>query len=340
MKRRLLFLQVPCLFISFFLFTLFISSSKLQASPYYEGKVMKIIVGVSPGGGFDIVARILAKHLPKHIPGKPVIIVENMVGASTMIAANYIYNIAKPDGLTIGTYNRGLPFAQLTKVQGVKFDIRKYAWIGSMAVEPTAFFIRADLPYKNIDDLKKAKEPIIVASEGLGTTGYQFPVLLKEFAGFNLKIINYLSGADSRLAIERKEADARAGSYSSEKPFVDRGLFRPLLRGAVSEPDIKNLPVNEDLTADKKGKTIMAMLSSVDKIGRPFMCPPGTPANVMKILRDAFGKLAQDPAVLGEGKRAAMTIDYTSPEECMKILNFVLDQPDDIVKDFSKYVSF
>ncbi len=310
------------------------------ATAYFQGKTIVLLVGTNPGGGYDNAARIVAKYLPKYIPGKPTVIVQNMPGAGHVIAANYIYNIAKPDGLTIGTYNRGLPFAQLTKVKGVKFDLKKYAWIGSMAVEPTVFFIRTDLPYKNIDDVRKAKEPIIVASEGLGTTGYQFPVLLKEFAGINLKIINYLTGADSRLALERKEADARAGSYSSTKPWVERGILRPILRGSVWEAEIKNLPVDQDLTTDKKGKTIMGMLSSVDKIGRPFMCPPGTPPNVMSILRDAFSKAAKDPELLEQGKKAGMTMDYSNPDECMKIVNFVLDQPEDIVKEFSKYVSF
>lgn len=337
MRKRGLFFFVILFFLSLFFLPL---EGRALAAPYYQGKTILLIVGTNPGGGYDNAARIVARNLPKYIPGKPTVIVQNMPGAGHVIAANYLYNIAKPDGLTIGTFNRGLPFAQLTKVKGVKFDLKKYAWIGSMAVEPTVFFIRADLPYRNADDLKKAKEPIIVASEGLGTTGYQFPILLREFAGINLKIINYLTGADSRLAIERKEADARAGSYSSEKPMMNRGVIRPILRGQVSEPDIKNLPVNEDLTTDKKGKTIMAMLSSVDKIGRPFMCPPGTPANVMKILRDAFTKVAEDPEVKEQGKKIGMTIDYSDPNECMKILRFVLDQPDEVVKDFSKYVSF
>jgi tripartite-type tricarboxylate transporter receptor subunit TctC len=327
--------------ILFFLAVFFLPfEGQLLAAPYYQGKTIVLLVGTNPGGGYDNAARIVAKYLPKYIPGKPTVIVQNMPGAGHVIAANYIYNIAKPDGLTIGTYNRGLPFAQLTKVKGVKFNLKKYAWIGSMAVEPTVFFVRADLPFRTAEDLKKAKEPIIVASEGLGTTGYQFPVLLKAFTGINLKIINYLTGADSRLALERKEADARAGSYSSEKPMMNRGLIRPIIRGKVSEPEIKNLPINEDLTTDKKGKTIMAMLASVDKIGRPYMCPPGTPANVMKILRDAFAKVADDPAVREQGKKINMTIDYSDPDECMKILNFVLDQPEDIVKEFSKYVSF
>ncbi len=335
MKTRAL-----CLFVSFFVLVVFISHEELFAAPYFEGKRITLVVGTNPGGGYDNTARIIAKHLPKHIPGNPTIIIENMPGAGHMIAANYIYNLAKPDGLTIGTYNRGLPFAQITKVEGVRFDIRKYSWIGSVAAEPTVFFIRSDLPYKTVDDLRKAKDPIAVATEGLGTSGHQFPILLKEFVGLNLKLVVYPSGSDSRLAIERKEADGRAGSYSSEKRYVDRGVFLPLIRGRVSLPEIDRLPVNEDLTTDKKGKTIMAMLASVDGIARPFMAPPGTPGNVMNILRDAFSKVTGDPDLREDAKKLMMTIEYTPADECLKVLNYLLNQPEDILKEFGKYITF
>ena len=335
MKRKVL-----CLFASFFVLAVFISPEELLSAPYFEGKRITLVVGTNPGGGYDNTARIIAKNLGKYIPGNPTIIIENMPGAGHMIAANYIYNIAKPDGLTIGTYNRGLPFAQITKVEGVRFDIRKYSWIGSVTTEPTVFLIRSDLPYKTVDDLRKIKDPIAVATEGLGTSGHQFPILLKEFVGLNLKLVVYPSGSDSRLAIERKEADGRAGSYSSEKRYVDRGLFLPLIRGRVSLPEIDRLPVNEDLTTDKKGKTIMAMLASVDGIARPFMCPPGTPANVMSILRDAFAKVTKDPELNEDAKKLMMTIEYTPADECLKVLNYLLNQPEDILKEFGKYITF
>lgn len=335
MKRKAAYL-----FASFFMLTVFICPKELLSAPYFQGKRITIVVGTNPGGGYDNTARIIAKHLPKYIPGNPTIIIDNMPGAGHMIAANFIYNLAKPDGLTIATYNRGLPFAQITKVEGVRFDIRKYSWIGSVATEPTVFFIRSDLPYKTVDDLRKAKEPIAVATEGLGTTGHQFPILLKEFVGLNLKLVVYPSGSDSRLAIERKEADGRAGSYSSEKRYVDRGVFLPLIRGRISLPEIDRLPVNEDLTTDKKGKTIMAMLASVDGIARPFMTPPGTPSNVMNILRDAFAKVTRDPELQEDAKKLMMTIEYTPENECLKVLNYILNQPEDILKEFGKYITF
>jgi tripartite-type tricarboxylate transporter receptor subunit TctC len=263
-----------------------------------------------------------------------------MEGASSIIAANHIYNIAKPDGLTIGTLNRGLPFAQLTKVEGVKYDITKYAWIGSGAVEATILTIRSDLPYKTIDDLRKVKEPIPLAGMGPGTSDTQFAILLKEFAGFNIKLIIYPSSADGMLAIERKEVDGRAGSYSSLKPFIERGLVRPMIRGRVSEPGIENLPVNEDLTTDPKGKTIMAMLASTDGIGRPFVAPPGTPPDIMNILKDAFAKVANDQELKEDAKKNKMDVTYIPGDECLKVLNYLFNQPEDIIKEFGKYIKF
>jgi len=320
-------------------FVLILSASGF-AAPYYQGKTITIIVGTNPGGGYDNTARLVARYLPRYLPGKPTVIIQNMPGAGHIIAANYLFNIAKPDGLTIGTFNRGLPFAQLSKTKGIKFDLRKFVWIGSLSVDPTALFIRTDLPYKNAEELRKAKEPIICASEGLGTTGYQFPVLLKEFGGFNFKIITYLSGSDSRLALEKKEADARASSYSSTKPMVDRGILKPVIRGEITIPELKHLPVDQEFAQDKKGKTIMAMLSSVDLMSRPYVFPPKTPENLANLMREAFQKMAKDPALQEEGKKMFMTIKYASATECLKVVNFNLNQPEDIVSEFTKYVGF
>src|SRR4051812_46148094 len=216
-----------------------------QSSPY-AGKTVTIIVGYKAGGGYDATARMLARHLPKHIPGKPTIIVQNMPGANSLIAANHVYSVAKPDGLTMGTFNRNLPIAQLTKVDGAKFDMRKFVWIGSAASEATILAIRSDLPYKTVEDLKKADKPIVIGATGPGANTYDFPLMLKEFLGLNLKIVTgYSSSADIMLAIERKEVDGRAGSLTSITPFIERKLVRPVMRARAVEPGIEQLPMDE-----------------------------------------------------------------------------------------------
>jgi len=337
MKERIFYLLIALLVASGF-----ISCGKLwAAAPYYEGKTINIVVGFSPGGGYDRLSRILAKHLPKYIPGKPTVLVQNVPGAGSMIAANQIYNLTKPDGLNIAIFNRGMPFAQLMKAEGVKFDLRKFSWIGSAAVETATLALRTDLPFKSVDDILKAKEPIMIGSGGgPSDSNTQFIVLLKEFLKINMKIINYPASPEVMLAVERKEVDGRGASWSSTKPFYERGLVRSWIRGRFSEPGIENLPVDENLTTDKIGKTLMAMRSSADGIGRPYVAAPNTPANIMAILRDAFAKVLKDPELKEDAKKNMMEVQFVPPEECLRLVNYVLDQPPDIVKEASKYIKF
>ena len=311
------------------------------AQPNFAGKTITIVVGYKPGGGYDGTARMLARHLPQHIPGKPTVIVQNMPGGNSIIAANHIYNVAKPDGLTIGTFNRNLPIAQLTGVQGVKFDITKFAWIGSAANETTILAIRDDLPYKTFADLRKAKEPVVIGSTGPGANTYDFPLLLKDMLGLNFKIVSgYSSSADIMLAVERKEVDGRAGSYSSIQPFIDRKLVRPVIRARSTDKRLQQLPLDEDLAPNPRAKAIMALRSAPEQIARPYVLPPNTPADIVKAMRDAFAATISDPATQAEAKKTQQDLEFTSGDEAEKILKEVLSQPKDIVAQFSKYIKF
>ena len=308
---------------------------------YYAGKTITLVVGYKTGGGYDATARLLARHLPKHIPGKPTIIVQNMPGANSLIAANHVYSVAKPDGLTIGTFNRNLPIAQLTKVEGVKFDMTKFAWIGSAASESTILAIRTDLPYRSFEELKKAKEPIIIGATGPGANTYDFPLLLKELLGVNIKIVSgYSSSSDIMLAIERKEVDGRAGSFTSIRPFIDRKLVRPIVRARATEPGIEQLPVDESLAPNARAKAIMALRSAPEIVGRPYVMTPGTPEEHVKAMREAFAKAIQDAELVAEAQKAKMDLEFVPGDEAIKVMREVLNQPKDIVEEFSKYIKF
>ena len=325
---------------SFSILLIFFSFSEPMAAPYYEGKVLKILVGHEAGGGYDRYARVMAKHLPKHIPGKPTVLVENMPGASTIICANYLFNIAKPDGQTIGIFDRSLPFAQIFKAEGVKFDLLKYSWVGSVASEAMILVIRSDLPYKTIYDLQKTTETIYLATTGPAASAYQFPALAKAYLGLNIQFVIYPSSAADMLAIEKKEVWGKGGSYSSLSRYIDSGLVRPVLRSRVSDQGIENLPVDEDLANDKKAKTVMAMRSASDQIGRPFVAPPKTPPEIMAFLRDGFAKAAKDPELQAEATKMKLKIEYDPPEDCTKQISLILNQPEEIVKEFGKYIKF
>ncbi len=335
MKKQFLYLSL-----GFFLFASLISATELLSAPYYEGKVINMVVGSPPGGSNDQTARFLARHLPKFIPGKPTIIVENMPAGVSMAAANYLYNVAKRDGLTIGLIGKHLVFQQLLKVEAVKFDLTKYSWLGSAMVEGTLLAIRSDLPYKTIQELQKAKQPIFFAGTGAGSFGDQWSTMLIEFLGLNAKIVANRGTTEQMLALERKEADAGVLAYSAAWPHVDRGLVRPLVRTRISSERTKDLPNAEDLIDNKIGKTVMAMLALTGETAKPFLVPPGTPADVLNILRDAFVKTLRDPKVVAESEKAKLDVSYVSPEDCLKIIKYILNQPPEIVKEFNKYVNF
>ncbi len=317
-----------------------LSPAGAAAKPYYEGKVLTIIVGYAPGGGYDRMARILSKHLPRFIPGKPAVLVQNMPGASSMIAANYLYNMAKPNGLTIGTFNRYVTLAQMLKLDGVRFDLAKFAWVGSASVEAAVFTVRSDLPYRTFEDLKRSKEPLYLGNTGEIDTGSQFAPLLKEFMGTNVKFVTYPQTAEIVLALERKEVGGYGFTYTTAKPFIDRGLIRPLIRGPISAPGIENLPVNVDLAANKQVKTIISILAGPDRLGRPYVAPPKTPENVMTILREAFSKLTKDPQALAEAAKLKMELEYTTAPETLKLIGQILNQPPEIVSEVGKMGKF
>lgn len=307
----------------------------------YEGKTVTIVVGFKTGGGYDRTARILARHLPKYLPGKPNVIVQNMPGANSIIAANHVYGVAKPDGLTLGTFNRNLVLGQLTNVSGVKFDLTKFAWVGSAASESTILAIRSDLPYKSFDELRKAGKTVVIGATGPGANTYDFPLLLKELLGVDLKIVSgYSSSSDIMLAVERKEVDGRAGSYSSLQTFIERGLVRPLIRARAIEPGIEKLPVDESLAPNPRAKAIMALRSAPEVVGRPYVMTPGTPEPMLKLMREAFDKALKDPELIAESKKAKMDLEYMTGDEALKLMREVLAQPKDVVEEFAKYIKF
>jgi tripartite-type tricarboxylate transporter receptor subunit TctC len=320
---------------------LVLPSHSYSAAPYYEGKVITIIVGYPAGGGYDLIARVLAKHLPKYIPGRPAVIIQNMPGASSMIAANHVYNRVKPDGLTLFATARNLAFMQLLKVEGVRFDMSKFSWIGSAAAESIVLCTRTTLPYKTIQDVTKSKDPLFLGVTGPADITTQITHITKDYIpGLKVNIVEYHGAPEIWLAIERKECDGVWIAYNSGRQYIDKGLVRPLVRARVAQKGIENLPVNEDLAVDPTGKTIMAMMGRTGVMGRLYLAPPATPPNVMAILNEAFDKTLKDPELQAEADKAHLELKYISGEECLKLLEFMFSQPAEIQKIFGTYMKF
>jgi len=318
----------------------FAAAPALAQGSFYEGKTVTVVIGAS-GGSLEIASRIVARHLGRQLPGNPNVIVQNMTGAAHLVATNNVYNVAKPDGLTLLAANPNVGIAQLTKVEAARFDLRRFQWLGSTGADGVALSIRSDLPYKSWDELKKADRELVVGTTGPGSNAHDFPLLLKEFAGAKFKLVSgYPANADILLAIERKEVDAWAAFATTIKLAADRGAVRPLVRGRVAIPGFENLPVDETLATSAVGKAIMGIRAAPLAIGRAFAAPPGTPADRVKLLREALAKAVKDPEFLEEMKKARIEVGYIPPEEVLKMFNGLLDQPPEVQKEMVKYIKF
>jgi tripartite-type tricarboxylate transporter receptor subunit TctC len=317
-------------------------------TPYFQGKTITIIVGYQAGDGFDIWSRLLAAHMGKHIPGNPDMIAQNMPGAGSMIAANHIYNVAKPDGLTIGSINPSLYLDQLVGKKEVHFDWAKYGWIGSTEDTPWLLYMRADAPYKNIDDIRKAAQPPKCSATGTGTSGYFIPKLLEETFGAKFNVVmGYRGGAEQDLAFERGEVVCRSLSVSTffaREPFTTwrkTNLVRILVQTARKRdarmPDVPTIHelMNEYRAAPDTRAFVSAILASGD-LGRPFVTPPGIDSERLKLLRDGFRKTMGAAAFLADAKHRKLGADPEFGEDLEHIAKQAVSQSKEVVDRMKK----
>ena len=318
----------------------FVLASAWAQAPYYEGKTITVVIGAK-SGSLEIASRIVSRHLGKHIAGNPTVIVQNMPGAAHLVATNHVFNAAKPDGLTLLAVNPSVGIAQLTKVDAARFDLRKFEWLGSSGADGVALSIRPDLPYQTWDELKKADKELVVGTTGPGSNAHDFPLLLKEFAGAKFRLVSgYPANSDILLAVERKEVDVWAALATTIKLAADRGAVRPLVRGRVAIPGFEKLPVDEDLATSALGKSIMGIRAAPLTIGRGFAAGPGTPADRVKVLRDAFAKALQDKELLADAQKAKIGMSYISAEEVARLFAALIQQPPEVQKEMMKYIKF
>jgi tripartite-type tricarboxylate transporter receptor subunit TctC len=334
MKRS----RMPVATLIFLLTVVIVSPARAQTN-FYAGKTVTLIIGAKGAGSLIAATQIVGHHLGKYIPGNPIVIVQEMPGAAHMLATNQVFNVAKPDGLTILASNPNVAVAQLAKVEQVRFDVRKFQWLGSTGADGVALSIRADLPYKNFDDIRKAKEELIVGTTGPGSNAHDFPLLLKEFAGAKLKLVSgYPSNGDIQLAIQRKEVDAWAALATTIKLAEDQGIVRAVVRGRVAVSGFEKLPVDEDLANSPLGKALMGIRAVPLAIGRAFAAPPATPADRVATLREGFAKMIKDPEFLAEGKKAKIDFKHISAEQVLKDFTALLNQTPETLKEMGKYI--
>ena len=317
--------------------------------PYYQGKQIRVVVGFTSGGFYDRWARLLSRHLPKHIPGKPEMIVQNMPGAGSVIATNYVYNVAKPDGLTIGFPSSAIYLDQLVGRTEAKFDIRKMSWIGSPVQEPVLFYVRTDSPYQTVADMKNAKEPPKCGATGTVSTDFILARLLEEtIPGVKIEtVLGYPGGSEIDLAVERGEVICRgmtASPFHGREPFLSwqkKKFVRVLLfTGEKRHEKMPDVPTLDEIFDKEKvpeaSRRVADVILAAEKFGRPIISTPGIPADRENILRQAFNRVMKDPELLAEAKKGKMDVDPTSGESLEKLAKQVLDQPPEVLARVKK----
>jgi len=322
--------------------------SALPQTPYYQGKTITIITGSLAGELFDLYARTVGQFMVKHIPGNPNIIVQNMPGAGHIIAANYVYNIAKPDGLTLAGTLSTLYIDQLVGQPEVKYDWAKFSWIGNAGKSPQMMYMRADTLYKTIEDVRNAKEPPKCGSTGISNSAYVVPKLLEETVGakFNV-VLGYQGGSAIDLAVERGEVVCRAFSteaYFSREPFHTwrkKGFARVLVQGGKNRderlPDVPTInEVMDKYNAPESGRRLVTVMLAAGEFFRPHYGPPGIPPERVKILREAYMKTMKDPEFLAEAKKRKLEIAPTSGEEMDALIKEVMSQPPETIERMKK----
>jgi tripartite-type tricarboxylate transporter receptor subunit TctC len=320
-------------------------------STFYQGKTITLIVGSGAGTAYDMYARLLGNYIGKHIPGNPTVLVQNMPAAGGLVAANYVYGVAKPDGLTVASINPAHYFNQLQGNKEVKFDWTKFTWLASSDKSEHMLYMRTDAPYKTIQDVRKASEPPKCGATGTGTSGHYIPRMLEEALGTKFTIVTgYAGGNEIDLATERNEVVCRSfttAAYFAREPYHTwrkKGFVRILMQtGEKKDPRLPDTPLLGDLMNEFKtpelGRRVVTVMLGSGELGRPIVTTPGLPADRVKILRDAFMKSMNDPALRADATKNRLEITPVSGDELTKIAKDVIEQPPEVVERIKKILA-
>jgi tripartite-type tricarboxylate transporter receptor subunit TctC len=327
-----------------FAFVLVSSVNALAQAPFYQDKTLRFVAGYGPGSVDDAWTRLIAQYLGKHIPGNPNIIVQNMPGAGAMIAANYVYKVAKPDGLTLGGIRGGLYFDQLVGRKQVQFDWPKFTWLGSPTQVEQIIYMRANTPYKTIQDVRKAAVPPKCGATGTSSTGYYTGNLLEETLGAKFNTLTgYKDGPEVELAVEREEVQCRGISVETlfgREPLISwhkSGFVRVLIQtGKRRDPRLPDVPTIWELMNEYKtpeaGKRLATIVLAVGQFGRPFVSTPGLPPERAKLLQGAFKKTVTDPDFQAQAKERRLDVDPVGGEELQALAREVIAQPPEVIE--------
>ena len=296
---------------------------------FYRDKTVTVIVATKPGGGYDTYGRLLARSMAKYLPGST-FTVRNVPGAGHIIGANEVY-AAKPDGLTIGTFNKGLIIAQITETRGIRFDMAKFEWLGVPDSEPRVWITAKQSPVKSFKDVLSGVRVVTVSSNGVGSEDYQDYVFLENIFGLkDLKVVTGYQGNDVDLALLRGEVDGKVGALSSVQPLIrNEGARIILVIGRRPVADVPDAPTLAQ-AAPKGREALVDIMISQAEMGHPFAAPPGVPPDRLLALRRAFGQALADPDLRAAAAQASLVINPLDAAETARLISRAAHPPADV----------
>jgi len=312
------------------------------AAELFAGKNLSLIIGFGPGGGYDLWGRTVARHIGKHLPGKPSVVPQNMPGAGSYVAASHIYNAAPRDGTVFGIIARDAALGPLSGAPGARFDATKLSWLGSPTKEHNVCIAFHTAQVKDVKQLRDTQ--LILGDTGPGTGTRSYPKVLNDLLGFKFKLVSgFRSSADVFLAMERGEVDGICESLDSvnqRKPdWIANKTVNVLLQaGAEPHPSLKGVPNVFDLARNDEERQVLEFLYAGQGIGRPFVAPPDLPPERLKMLRDAFNATMKDPEFIADVKRNKFDLEPEDGEHLTKLINKIYATPKAIIERVSNLI--
>ena len=328
---------------SAFLSLLLTTHSHAQSEEqFYSGKTLQMIIGVSPGGGYDTWGRIVARHIVKKIPGQPNAVPQNMPGAGSITAGNYIYSAAPKDGSVLGILNRDAPLAPMTGSAAARFDATKFSWIGTPTVETNVCVLSRNSKIRTVEELKTHE--LILGAVGPGSGSYNYPKAVAALLGLKIKIISGFPGStDVFLALERGEVDGMCeslDSVESKKPgaIANKQLHVLFQGGMEPSAELPGVPFIRDFARNEEERQAIRLLYAGQGLGRPFIGPPDLPVERLKALRTAFDETMKDPDFLAEAKKLRLDVDPRSGLQLEDLVKELYSAPKELVRKLGELV--
>jgi tripartite-type tricarboxylate transporter receptor subunit TctC len=316
---------------------------------FYKGRTVTLIVGYGPGGGYDLFARLMARHLGRYIPGNPTVVVQNMPGAGSLRATNFLYTVAPRDGATIGSFARDMPLLAILKANAAAaFDPRKFTWLGSssdFSRDAYLLMVRKDAPVGSIEDARRpGGPPIVLGGTAEGTTGSDVPLVLRDALGLNIKLVTgYPDNGAIFLAVDRGEVNGRTADLSTMRSLrpewlLPNGGMRALLQfaRAARHPDFADVPTARELARDDDGRALIELAEISYKVSRPFAAPPGVPAERAEALRQAFAAVHNDRQYLEDAAKLGLEASPIGGEEVLQAIDRITAAPPTVLEHLKR----